>query len=597
MPRNGSGVYSAPAGTTAITQTTIDSTRYNALVADLVTDANTARPVVAGGTGATSAAAALVSLGAAAAFETVVAAKANTTWVDGRTYNVAGVDYTWTDADVSASVTASDPRYLAPDSDATGASGALVLNSPYIAHAGQIGVVTGTVADAVALANAQKINAWLAGADARVFDWRGDEIGIGETIRLGRDGNGVTGISGAMVFGTASTGARALWQGASGGRMFLMSRADGSLLHSPTIFGVSANGNGLAQVGFAWEGAMKPQGDALHVSNLLDSSASYAYIFRHNPVASGFSNTCFGGRFGNLTCSVTGSANGFLFTGRSASPGEAITFCQFSYCHVTCANGFSFVFQKGDDNVFSQIGVSRAAGGTGGQVLFNSNRSLAMVWVGNVIHNMNMSKTDGSQMVISVSDDGTMGNVTTYNGVDFAPLLSLNGGSALHDNQWNFLGQSDYAGGWTTKPKMALPPLFNIESGDPVVLDWYEEGSATPQITFGGSSTGVTYSTNALQWTRIGNRVFFNGQITLTSKGSAVGQAQITGLPFPNAGSGSGVSFGYFDGFSGAITPYATLAGSNLALRKASVAAPVTMTDADFTNASRLDFSGSYRVA
>lgn len=55
MPRDGSGVYSAPAGTTATPNTTIESSKYNALVADLVADANAARPVTAGGTGETAA--------------------------------------------------------------------------------------------------------------------------------------------------------------------------------------------------------------------------------------------------------------------------------------------------------------------------------------------------------------------------------------------------------------------------------------------------------------------------------------------------------------------------------------------------------------
>lgn len=64
MPRNGSGVYSKPAGTTAVANATIESAKYNSTIDDLVTDANAARPITAGGTGATSAAAALVNLGA-----------------------------------------------------------------------------------------------------------------------------------------------------------------------------------------------------------------------------------------------------------------------------------------------------------------------------------------------------------------------------------------------------------------------------------------------------------------------------------------------------------------------------------------------------
>ena len=62
MPRDGSGVYSAPAGTTATPNTTIESAKYNALVSDLVSDANAARPVTAGGTGATSKQAAVDAL-------------------------------------------------------------------------------------------------------------------------------------------------------------------------------------------------------------------------------------------------------------------------------------------------------------------------------------------------------------------------------------------------------------------------------------------------------------------------------------------------------------------------------------------------------
>lgn len=54
MPRNGSGVYSKPAGTTAVPNTTIESAKYNETIDDLVADANAARPLTAGGTGATS---------------------------------------------------------------------------------------------------------------------------------------------------------------------------------------------------------------------------------------------------------------------------------------------------------------------------------------------------------------------------------------------------------------------------------------------------------------------------------------------------------------------------------------------------------------
>jgi hypothetical protein len=54
MPRNGAGVFSLPAGSLAVSNTTIESSKQVAYLNDLVSDANTARPLTAGGTGGTS---------------------------------------------------------------------------------------------------------------------------------------------------------------------------------------------------------------------------------------------------------------------------------------------------------------------------------------------------------------------------------------------------------------------------------------------------------------------------------------------------------------------------------------------------------------
>lgn len=63
MPRDGSNVYSPPTGTTAVSGDTISSSAYNSFIQDLTADLNAARPISAGGTGATSASAARTSLG------------------------------------------------------------------------------------------------------------------------------------------------------------------------------------------------------------------------------------------------------------------------------------------------------------------------------------------------------------------------------------------------------------------------------------------------------------------------------------------------------------------------------------------------------
>ena len=66
MPRDGSGVYSTPTGTYGTPNAKILSAPYNSNVDDVAADLNTPRPIVAGGTGATTAAGALTALGAVA---------------------------------------------------------------------------------------------------------------------------------------------------------------------------------------------------------------------------------------------------------------------------------------------------------------------------------------------------------------------------------------------------------------------------------------------------------------------------------------------------------------------------------------------------
>lgn len=63
MSRNGAGVYSLPAGSTVANGDTSDQTDVNTPFADIEADLNVARPVVAGGTGATTAADARTNLG------------------------------------------------------------------------------------------------------------------------------------------------------------------------------------------------------------------------------------------------------------------------------------------------------------------------------------------------------------------------------------------------------------------------------------------------------------------------------------------------------------------------------------------------------
>ncbi len=72
MPRNGSGVYSKPAGTTAVPNTTIESSKFNQVVDDIAQDLNFPRPISAGGTGSQTIDQALSTLGFSEFFKTLI---------------------------------------------------------------------------------------------------------------------------------------------------------------------------------------------------------------------------------------------------------------------------------------------------------------------------------------------------------------------------------------------------------------------------------------------------------------------------------------------------------------------------------------------
>jgi hypothetical protein len=64
------------------------------------------------------------------------------------------------------------------------------------------------------------------------------------------------------------------------------------------------------------------------------------------------------------------------------------------------------------------------------------------------------------------------------------------------------------------------------------LLDDYEEGTFTPILSFGGGTTGITYTQQSGTYTKVGRLVTCIISIVLTSKGTSTGGMSITGLPY-----------------------------------------------------------------
>jgi hypothetical protein len=145
-------------------------------------------------------------------------------------------------------------------------------------------------------------------------------------------------------------------------------------------------------------------------------------------------------------------------------------------------------------------------------------------------------------------------------------------------------------------------PATQVSSADANTLDDYEEGTFDFGISFGGGSTGITYSHRTGTYTKIGRQVTVNGLLELSSKGSSTGSALLTGLPFAI---GSGLSF--FTAvsvssirnitFADVFSAYGNQGVTSITLGETTNAGAFTvLTNADFANNSELIVSLTYFV-
>jgi hypothetical protein len=135
------------------------------------------------------------------------------------------------------------------------------------------------------------------------------------------------------------------------------------------------------------------------------------------------------------------------------------------------------------------------------------------------------------------------------------------------------------------------------------VLDDYEEGTWTPAIEFGGASVGVTYNTNGQTgtYTKVGNLVTAICFLYLTSKGTSVGSAAITGLPFTSNAALRTYNPAIFRlakvSFVDVPHGYVPNNTSFIYMQEVTNAGnPSALTDADFTNTSDWMATVTYRV-
>ena len=148
-----------------------------------------------------------------------------------------------------------------------------------------------------------------------------------------------------------------------------------------------------------------------------------------------------------------------------------------------------------------------------------------------------------------------------------------------------------------------VPVNGMLNSGAYLDFDaFYETGTWTPTLSFGGGSTGWTYSSQEGYYTKIGNIAFIRGLVWVNAKGTSTGAAKIEGLPLAASSLGSAsnvipVIASSMLGLTSGVTALFDDGGTAISLFDAGSSGATGLNDTNFNGGEILRFSGTYQIA
>jgi hypothetical protein len=147
---------------------------------------------------------------------------------------------------------------------------------------------------------------------------------------------------------------------------------------------------------------------------------------------------------------------------------------------------------------------------------------------------------------------------------------------------------------------LILFPVTQNNSANVNTLDDYREGTFTPTISFGGASVGVTYLLQSGSYTKIGNSIRIRISITLSNKGSSVGNILISGLPYTNSSAFSVAGAIRLGGSLAAINVcqgYVNSSSPTITLEKLVSGSATILQDTDVGSTVQIGISAEYPTA
>lgn len=131
-----------------------------------------------------------------------------------------------------------------------------------------------------------------------------------------------------------------------------------------------------------------------------------------------------------------------------------------------------------------------------------------------------------------------------------------------------------------------------------VSLPPFVEGTCTPALTFGGSSSGITYGTQLCNYRQIGTSVTVNVYIVLTNNGSGSGNSllTITGIPTSAASVLQACAFsGGALSLTGSLQAVVNSSSTQVTLQQITAGVAATLTDSNIPDTGILILTCSYK--